>query len=90
VDRSFVRTMRDDDHSLAIVRATIALAHDLGYEVVAEGVEDFETFGLLRSIHCDLAQGYQFAKAMPGYEVLLWLRRSTWSPISGAVRDRAG
>ena len=90
VDRSFVRTMRDDDNSLAIVRATIALAHDLGYEVVAEGVEDFETFGLLRSIHCDLAQGYQFAKPMPGDDVLMWLRRSTWSPISAMVRDRAG
>jgi diguanylate cyclase (GGDEF)-like protein/PAS domain S-box-containing protein len=90
VDRSFVRKMRDDDHSLAIVRATIALAHDLGYQVVAEGVEDFETFGLLRSLHCDLAQGYQFARPMSAEDFLRWLRDSAWSPGRAAESPARG
>ncbi|MCP4224122.1 MAG: EAL domain-containing protein, partial [Actinomycetia bacterium] len=48
-------TNADDE---AIVRATIGLGHDLGLEIVAEGVEDSQTLDLLRSLGCDRIQGY--------------------------------
>ncbi len=57
IDQSFVRNVAGDRANSAIVRATIALAHDLGLRVVAEGVEDSETINALSVLGCDLAQG---------------------------------
>ncbi|WP_131785157.1 putative bifunctional diguanylate cyclase/phosphodiesterase [Protofrankia symbiont of Coriaria ruscifolia] len=57
IDQSFVRNLSGDRANSAIVRATIALAHDLGLRVVAEGVEDSETISALSVLGCDLAQG---------------------------------
>ena len=47
-----------------LVESTIELAHGLGRRVIAEGIEDQETLELLRSIGCDIAQGYYLAKPM--------------------------
>jgi EAL domain-containing protein (putative c-di-GMP-specific phosphodiesterase class I) len=47
------------------VRSTIELAHNLGLELVAEGVEDQETLELLAALGCDLAQGFHLARPMP-------------------------
>lgn len=74
IDRRFVLTMTRDHRSEAIVRASIALAHDLGLEVVAEGVEDRETWDLLAAHGCDTAQGYAIAKPTPAAEIVQWLR----------------
>ncbi|WP_250285619.1 MULTISPECIES: putative bifunctional diguanylate cyclase/phosphodiesterase [unclassified Frankia] len=57
IDESFVRDAAGGRASRAIVRATVALAHDLGLRVVAEGVEDAETLNALSALGCDLAQG---------------------------------
>lgn len=76
IDRRFVGPMVHDRRSEVIVRATIALAHDLALEAVAEGVEDGETWDLLRAHGCDTAQGFYIAKAMPMSEVSSWL--DTW------------
>src|SRR5260370_35982434 len=67
----------------AIVRATIALGHDLGFEVVGEGVEDRETWELLGALGCDVAQGYHIARPMPPADVLRWL--GSWDPATAAV-----
>ena len=61
-DRPLVRPHRADDNSRAIVRSTIELAHELGLDVVAEGVET-RTLGLARRAACDLAQGLLFSEA---------------------------
>src|SRR5207253_2620670 len=73
IDRQFVIPMTTDRRREAIVRATIALGHDLGFEVVAEGVEDRETWELLGALGCDVAQGYHIARPMPAEEVQGWL-----------------
>ena len=73
IDRRFVGPMVHDRRSEAIVRATIALAHDLALETVAEGVEDGATWDLLRAHGCDTAQGYHIARPMPVSEVPRWL-----------------
>lgn len=65
--------MRDENDAI-IVRAIIELAHNLGFSVVAEGVEDVETLGLLSGLGCDGAQGYHFSRPLPAPEFLSWLR----------------
>lgn len=65
IDRSFVRDMLHDDQDAIIVRSTIGLAHSLGLQVVAEGVEDLATLHRLREFGCDEAQGYILSKPQP-------------------------
>ena len=55
----------DDHKGRAVVRATIDLGHSLGMRVVAEGVEDAETYASLASLGCDLAQGHVHVQATP-------------------------
>jgi EAL domain-containing protein (putative c-di-GMP-specific phosphodiesterase class I) len=69
LDKSFVLNMTGDADDAAIVRSTIELAHNLGLQLVAEGVEDQETLELLASIGCDLVQGYHLARPMPANEL---------------------
>ena len=62
IDRSFVSRMRGLDESCEIVQTTIALAHTLGLDAIAEGVETSQQIELLRTLDCDYAQGYFFSK----------------------------
>jgi EAL domain-containing protein (putative c-di-GMP-specific phosphodiesterase class I) len=64
IDQSFVRRLGADDDALAIVKTIIALAHQLGRQVIAEGVETAEHFAILRSLGCEYGQGYYFAKPL--------------------------
>lgn len=86
IDRQFVIPMTKDHRREKIVRATIALGHDLGFEVVAEGVEDRETWELLGALGCDLAQGYHLARPMPSSDVSSWL--ATWDVTAAARPTR--
>jgi diguanylate cyclase (GGDEF)-like protein len=58
IDKSFVINMASDENDLVIVQSTIDLAHNLGLEVVAEGVESEEVWNRLRVLGCDMAQGF--------------------------------
>jgi EAL domain-containing protein (putative c-di-GMP-specific phosphodiesterase class I) len=69
LDKSFVLNMTGDADDAAIVRSTIELAHNLGLQLVAEGVEDQETLELLATLGCDLVQGYHLARPMPANEL---------------------
>jgi EAL domain-containing protein (putative c-di-GMP-specific phosphodiesterase class I) len=69
IDRSFVAQMETDPADAAIVGATIGLAHSLGMRVVAEGVEDDETWSRLAGFGCELIQGYALAPALPAAEL---------------------
>lgn len=73
IDKSFIKDMRDESDA-AIVRSTIALGHTLGLEVVAEGVENKETYDMLVTMGCDLAQGYFLSSPRPAAELTRWLR----------------
>lgn len=74
IDRSFVMDMLEDENDAVIVRSTIDLAHNLGLEVIAEGVENAEIWDLLEILGCDIAQGYHIARPMPASEFLEWMR----------------
>jgi diguanylate cyclase (GGDEF)-like protein len=74
IDRSFVARLAVDTEDAEIVRCTVDLAHSLGLLVVAEGVEDDETWERLRDLRCDAVQGWLVAAAMPPDETTAWLR----------------
>ncbi|MFJ7202540.1 putative bifunctional diguanylate cyclase/phosphodiesterase [Streptomyces sp. NPDC098789] len=73
IDRSFVARLAVDAQDAEIVRCTVDLAHSLGLLVVAEGVEDDETWERLRDLGCDAVQGWLVAAAMPPAEATAWL-----------------
>jgi diguanylate cyclase (GGDEF)-like protein len=73
IDKSFVLG-RGDPTNAAIISSVIQLGHNLGLQVVAEGVETTETFEWLRMHGCDIAQGYLFARPMPADQMAEWLR----------------
>ena len=77
IDKSFVLNL-DDTKDSAIVRSTVELAHQLGLEVVAEGVESADALQQLRSMGCEYAQGFHIARPMPAAEFAGWLAR--WNP----------
>jgi diguanylate cyclase (GGDEF)-like protein len=69
IDRSFVSRMREDHTDMAIVYATVQLAAQLGMSVVAEGVEDTDTWALLHDLGCELIQGYAFSRPQPARDL---------------------
>jgi EAL domain-containing protein (putative c-di-GMP-specific phosphodiesterase class I) len=75
IDKSFVAGLGEDIEDTAIVRMVIELAHTLGMEVIAEGVENEEQLALLKEIGCDSAQGFYFSKPLPPEAVLEFLAR---------------
>ena len=79
IDKSFVIGMSaNGGPDRAIVRSTSELGHSLGLRVVAEGVEDEQSFELLRSYNCDLAQGYYIARPMAADALAAWRSELTW------------
>jgi diguanylate cyclase (GGDEF)-like protein len=73
IDQSFIRRLGADDDALAIVKTIIVLAHQLGRQVIAEGVETTEHLTTLRLLGCEYGQGYLFAKPLPYAEVSSFL-----------------
>lgn len=78
IDRSFVRDMAHDENDAVIVKSTIDLGHNLGMQVVAEGVESPEALDHLAELGCDMAQGYYMGYPMSPAELDCWLRESRW------------
>jgi diguanylate cyclase (GGDEF)-like protein len=75
LDRSLTHDVGSDPRAAMIVKHTVALAHDLGISLVAEGVEDDATGLVLRDLGCDVAQGWAIARPMPVADFLDWLER---------------
>lgn len=69
IDKSFIDTSVTDDSSGIITEAVIAMAHKLGYETVAEGVEYQNQYEFLQSAGCDIIQGYFFGRPVPEEEL---------------------
>jgi diguanylate cyclase len=72
IDRSFVNDLPDDKEDAAIVRATLSMAHALGLEVVAEGVELPEQRDFLRAAGCDQLQGWLVSRPMAAAAFEIW------------------
>jgi len=73
IDMSFVKGMLTSSQDERIVRSMIGLAHDLGLQVVAEGVEDLATLRRLKELGCDLVQGYYVSKPLDTEKIVDFL-----------------
>ncbi len=73
LDRSFVFPMADDARAVALVAATVALAHSFGLRMVAEGVETAVAYAELARLGCDQAQGFYVSRSVPAAELDRWL-----------------
>lgn len=78
IDKSFVMGMAKDENDAAIVYTSIDLAHNLGLQVVAEGVDQEATLSRLRARGCDAAQGIYLSRPLPREDVIEWLVKSSW------------
>ena len=74
IDRSFIQGLGDQDRSCTLVSAMISLIHQLGYRVVAEGVENHTALDMLSELGCDEVQGYHIARPMTATVFERWLR----------------
>ena len=68
IDRSFINTITDREQVPAIVRGLLDLGRTLRLETIAEGIESDTQLGQLRDQHCELGQGFLFARPMPADE----------------------
>lgn len=75
IDILFIRNMRSSTGDKQLVRTIIDLAHNFDLIAVAEGVEDQQTFNLLRDLGCDEAQGFLFSRALPEADFINWYRQ---------------
>ena len=81
IDKSFVLDMDKDENDAVIVRSTIDLAHNLGYRVVAEGIESKDTWDLLNILGCDGGQGFYISHPLPAEDFMRWLKESPRSGV---------
>ncbi len=88
VPRCFIHDLTLDLSDAAIVGATVALGHNLGLQVVAEGVETREQLGILQRFQTDFVQGFLFSKAVPPDDFLAWIGR--WPEISRRIPENWG
>ena len=79
IDKSFVIDMCKDDNDAVIVRTSIELAHNLGLDVVAEGVDSKEILQRLKDQDCNVVQGMYVSRPLSAEELAEWLAKSSWS-----------
>jgi diguanylate cyclase (GGDEF)-like protein len=87
IDKSFVMEMHQDAGNATIVQSTVDLGHNLGLEVVAEGVETVESYNTLAKLGCDYAQGYFLSKPLSPEKMSIWLE--VFSGVSESPRAAA-
>ncbi len=90
VDRSFVSRMAEGDEDESIVRSIIDLAHSLGMNAVAEGVETEEVWARLEALGCDSAQGWFVSRPMAPEAATVWLLENATRMIDRPLRLLAG
>lgn len=83
LDGVFVARLARDPRSIAIVRSTVALAHSLGADLVAEGVEDLDTLNALRLYGCDITQGHVHSPPLPAEVLKKWIEHRMRDPQFG-------
>ena len=77
IDSSFVTNMMQDPMDLHIVKSIISMAHGFGLKVVAEGIENRETFEFLKTLGCDIGQGFYISAALTQDDFIDWVKRYT-------------
>lgn len=78
IDRSFVTDLNSNESDSVIVNATINLAHNLGLQVTAEGVETEAVLNKLKEFNCDIIQGYYISRPLSVADFESWMETSQW------------
>jgi EAL domain-containing protein (putative c-di-GMP-specific phosphodiesterase class I)/ActR/RegA family two-component response regulator len=85
IDKSFVLTSQSSEESRTVIESIVHLASSLGLSSVAEGVEDMETLEYLRSVGCEVAQGYLLSRPVSERDLMAWMQRNCvdgcWMPL---------
>ena len=89
IDRSFVTQMMENEENLAIVRTIVALAQNLGMDVVAEGVETEDQLKLLKKLECENGQGYLFSTPLGGRQLEQFIATCNLQPALDLVEVAA-
>ena len=84
IDQSFIKSLAVSDHDQKLVQGVISMAHNLGYRVVAEGIENSEAYDMLAAWGCDEAQGYLIAHPLTPEMMETWLE-----PVRRGPGDRS-
>jgi diguanylate cyclase (GGDEF)-like protein len=74
IDRSFIKDISISENNKILVQSVLHIGRSLGMQVVAEGIETSEDHQLLKSIGCDLMQGYYFQRPSPSGAIIEWLQ----------------
>jgi len=81
IDKSFLVDMAQSGNDAMIVRSIIDLRHNLGFQVIAEGVENAHSWDLLSQLGCDAVQGYHISHPLPDIQIADWLQASPWDGL---------
>jgi diguanylate cyclase (GGDEF)-like protein len=79
IDKSFIQEMANNHSDAVITRSIIDLGHNLGFRIVAEGVETEQAYQLLNQQHCDIAQGFYISSPQAQAPFTHWLGETPWA-----------
>jgi diguanylate cyclase len=88
IDKSFVMDLMNSDNDMAIVKAIINLAHNLGLSVTAEGVETQAVLTKLKEYNCDIVQGYYFSKPLSVKDFNDWVVQSKQIMTTRLIQEK--
>jgi len=86
IDRTFIRNIPEDKDDVQIASTIISMAHGLGLDVVAEGIETEQQLSFLTALGCGRGQGFLIAKPQPAEEVASWLQNNSALPKASSNR----
>ena len=89
IDKSFVMELIENESDRTIVESTIAMAHNLGLTVVAEGIESEDALVMLRRMGCDVGQGFHIGRPMAPADLEDWVSETARQPVASRRQKRA-
>ncbi|MFV0523441.1 MAG: EAL domain-containing protein [Acidimicrobiales bacterium] len=89
IDKRFIEVLRKSEETTRLVKGVIDLAHDLGAETVAEGIEDSYEFSILQTLGCELAQGFYLGRPMEPTQLETWFVDGRRGTSSGLIVEPA-
>jgi EAL domain-containing protein (putative c-di-GMP-specific phosphodiesterase class I) len=91
IDRRFVQNLEFDTRGQTLTRAIVNLAHDLGYELVAEGIENRTTLAMMSQWGCEQAQGFLFSRPLAPDDLATWIAdNGVQQVLARQVADHCG
>ncbi|MCO6058016.1 EAL domain-containing protein [Pseudomonas sp. MOB-449] len=87
IDRSFISDVLTEPDSASLTRSMISIGHNLGINVIAEGVENLEQLGFLRAVGCDELQGYYYSPPLPPQACLQFLQEGSILALPKSIVD---